>query len=216
MKINKSKLNSKGFSHVEMLIALVVIVAIAGVGVFVYKHHKDSNKSMSSTIHPMGFTTKPLVNSSVKGSSALVDGKSLASVVPSASAMNLSEIDAGAYGVFPIYACKTVISPFGAFQVNAFYWKPAASPNVAAAMQRVVESNEAWHYHTPTISKTYAYNLVTEISNTYAFTPQTLNSNAWVSMKEYDNDNKAKSIDNDVVSANSYDDTDLFTYIVNC
>ncbi len=218
MKLKRPKQNSKGFSHVEMIIALVVVIAIAGVGFFVYKHHQNSNKSMNAKNNMMGLTTKPLVNSSVKGSLASVGGKTLGSVVPSASAMNLSEIDAGDYGVFPIYACKTVIGPYGAFQVNAFYWKPAASPNVAAVMRRGIYSySEGFSYHKPTISKTYYANVVTEISNTYEYTPDTFNSDAWVSMWEYDNDNKVKSIiNNDEVSGNSYDDTDLFKYIVNC
>lgn len=44
MKINKNiKNNSKGFSHVEALIVIIVILAIIGAGLFVYNHNKKLN-----------------------------------------------------------------------------------------------------------------------------------------------------------------------------
>src|ERR1700685_4159261 len=47
----KTKLNSKGFSHLELLLVIVVVVVIAGVGFFVYKHGHKTN-----TAHAGGYT----------------------------------------------------------------------------------------------------------------------------------------------------------------
>lgn len=45
--IKKTKLNSKGFSHFELGLLIVVIAVIAGVGMFVY--NKNNNKSKADT-----------------------------------------------------------------------------------------------------------------------------------------------------------------------
>ncbi len=116
MKTNK-KLNSKGFSHIEMILAVVVIVAIAGVGIFVYKHHQDSKKAMAS------ITSKPIIGSPTKGSAVSVNGSSLGSLVPSASALNLSHLDTAGFG-WDIYACQTSF-PNGTINIQAYFWKPA-------------------------------------------------------------------------------------------
>ncbi|HUD06118.1 MAG TPA: hypothetical protein VMR18_04370 [Candidatus Saccharimonadales bacterium] len=43
MKIpRRTKLNSKGFGHVELLLVVVLVVALAGVGYFVYQHDKKT------------------------------------------------------------------------------------------------------------------------------------------------------------------------------
>jgi hypothetical protein len=141
MKLNKQRLNSKGFSHIEMILAVVVVVAIAGVGVFVYKHHQNSSKSMESmnSTNKLGsLTQKPLVSSTpVKGSSVMVNGKSLGSLVPKASALNLSHIAAAPAGTYNasdwnIYACRTYVNAFGGvYEIQAYYWASPNYPSVA-------------------------------------------------------------------------------------
>jgi hypothetical protein len=59
--IKKYRLNSKGFSHVELLIVLIMLAAIAGVGFFVYSHH---NKA-----HAAGWTTLSFVSSTAESGS---------------------------------------------------------------------------------------------------------------------------------------------------
>ncbi len=162
MKFKKPKLNSKGFSHVEMIIALVVIVAIAGVGVFVYKHHQD-NKSMSS----MGTdTAKPILGSSVNGESINIAGKSLGSIVPSASAMNLSHITGGPTPSWNIYGCKTAVTTSKGvyWQITGFFWKPANSYGFSELMDITWNPTKKKTVLTPDIaSDTYLYGLVSEI-----------------------------------------------------
>jgi N-acetylmuramoyl-L-alanine amidase len=46
--IRKHKLNNKGFSHVELVLLIVVIAVIAGVGFFVY--NKNNNKSKADSM----------------------------------------------------------------------------------------------------------------------------------------------------------------------
>jgi Tfp pilus assembly major pilin PilA len=46
--IKKTKLNSKGFSHFELVLLIVVIAVIAGVGLFVY--NKNNNKSKADSL----------------------------------------------------------------------------------------------------------------------------------------------------------------------
>lgn len=48
----KAQLNNKGFGHIELLLVIVVLVAIAGVGFFVYKH--DNKKT--NVAHAGGWT----------------------------------------------------------------------------------------------------------------------------------------------------------------
>jgi prepilin-type N-terminal cleavage/methylation domain-containing protein len=43
------KLNDKGFSFIEVMIALVVIVIIIGAGFFVFRSHHDATKSSPSS-----------------------------------------------------------------------------------------------------------------------------------------------------------------------
>lgn len=41
--VKRATLNSKGFSHLEMLLVAIVVIAVLGVGVLVYRHDKNSN-----------------------------------------------------------------------------------------------------------------------------------------------------------------------------
>jgi Tfp pilus assembly protein FimT len=51
MKLFKSKLNTRGFGHIEMVVIVFVVAVIAGVGFFVYQGH---NKTKSTTAHAGG------------------------------------------------------------------------------------------------------------------------------------------------------------------
>ena len=42
MKLFKRKISDKGFSHVEMLLLIVVVLAISGVGFYVYQNHSKN------------------------------------------------------------------------------------------------------------------------------------------------------------------------------
>ncbi len=159
MKFKKPKLNSKGFSHIEMIVALVVVIAIAGVGFFVYKHHQD-NKSMNS----MGST----ITKSVKGSSISVNGRSLGSIVPKASAQNLSHLYGAPNQPWNIYACITSF-PNNIINIQAYYWKDPSTPAAAILLDyKQTIKNGVIYYKTtrqaPKSSSTYLYGLVTEIT----------------------------------------------------
>jgi hypothetical protein len=121
MKINRSRLNNKGFSHIEILIVLVVVVAIGAAGFFVYKHqHKSTG--------PISTTAKADIGGPIKGSDVIVNGKSLGSLVPKANAQNLSHIDGPPGQPWNIYACITYSPAYGGFYViNAYFWKPASA-----------------------------------------------------------------------------------------
>jgi hypothetical protein len=45
MYINKKKLNSKGFGHIELMLISIVLIGIASVGYYVYKHSTPSSSS---------------------------------------------------------------------------------------------------------------------------------------------------------------------------
>jgi hypothetical protein len=107
MKLNKQRLNSKGFSHIEMILAVVVVVAIAGVGVFVYKHHQDSKKDMNM----MGSTSSK-------------------SIIGVAHATNWATLVSG-YGI-KIQACATPV--FAGYDVSMLYIKPATFQTKEYAM----------------------------------------------------------------------------------
>ncbi len=157
MKTKRNKLNSYGFSHIEMTIALVVIIAIAGVGFFVYKHHQNSNKSMKST-NMMGTTLNHVKESPVKGSLIKVGGKTLGSIVPNASALNLTLL-ANYLGVWKIYACKTSF-PNGLINIQAYYWKDAGIKGIATLSERTFGNKLEQHK----TSTAFFDNVVTTIS----------------------------------------------------
>jgi hypothetical protein len=158
MKTSK-KLNSKGFSHIEVILAVVVIVAIAGVGAFVYKHDHKTNNSMSTTT-----TVSKPVGSTVKGSSVMVGSKTLGSIFPSASALNLSPITNSGFG-WEILACRTYIPAYGGvYAIQAFYYKPAkiqADSQLAEATNGTPSIASDWLQGF--YSQSYFYNLVTEL-----------------------------------------------------
>jgi hypothetical protein len=177
MKTKRYKLNSKGFSHIEIILALVVVVAIAGVGIFVYKHHQDSKKAMASA---GTFVSKPVIGSSVKGSSVSVNGKSLGSIVPSASALNLSHIATAGFG-WDIYACRTT-AKYGnvpVYSIQGFFWKPSQ-----VSAQAVLQERTQNNWLAPTVqyltSSTYYLNRVTEIT----MNVDALNSNYYIQFGE--------------------------------
>jgi hypothetical protein len=57
------KKDSRGFGHVETLLIVLVVAAVAGVGYFVYQNHKTSG---STTAHA-GSYTSVVVDSAIKG-----------------------------------------------------------------------------------------------------------------------------------------------------
>jgi hypothetical protein len=50
MKISKKPLNNRGFSHVEILLLLVVIAVVAGAGFFVFKHQNKAHAAAWTTL----------------------------------------------------------------------------------------------------------------------------------------------------------------------
>ncbi|HEY4964460.1 MAG TPA: hypothetical protein VIH90_07255 [Candidatus Saccharimonadales bacterium] len=54
MKLFKSKLNNKGFGHIETILIVLVVAVIAGVGFFVYQNHSKTGKK--TTTHAGGWT----------------------------------------------------------------------------------------------------------------------------------------------------------------
>ncbi len=56
------KLNQKGFSHVEFFLVLVVVVAVGGIGFYVYKNSTDSTKESSAASEPVIAVAAPIPN----------------------------------------------------------------------------------------------------------------------------------------------------------
>lgn len=86
------KLNTKGFSHVEMLIALVVVLAVGGIGFYTFNSIKDRSSQAETvekaTPEQMAFTPAE---------------KAAADAEPEASASNIFSNRGGVY----LRACRT-------------------------------------------------------------------------------------------------------------
>jgi len=57
MKQFRIRLNSRGFSHVELLVVVVLVVAVALTGVFVYKHDNKSGTAHAGSWTYLGSTS---------------------------------------------------------------------------------------------------------------------------------------------------------------
>jgi uncharacterized protein (UPF0333 family) len=162
--LKKLKLNSKGFSHVELLLVIVVVVAIAGVGVFVYKHdHKTTTTSKVASL-----AQKPLA------SSTPVKGSSLKDILPSASAYNMSHIDSSNNG-WDIYACKQYVSSsyYGPYyHIIGYFYKPAADYGYALIQDGYYNSKGQWNVRQQSGSSSFYASVVSGLTiNLSVFNP---------------------------------------------
>jgi uncharacterized protein (UPF0333 family) len=92
--MNKNKKNNKvgeyGFSHVELVIGIVVIILIIGVGFFVYKHN-DDNKSLKSVASVSNLKKSATKDSSPK-KAITVTSTTTASTKPAATKSSITTI----------------------------------------------------------------------------------------------------------------------------
>lgn len=66
--LNKlTKLNHKGFSHVEFFLVALVVFAISGIGYYVYKNSPDNTNSSSAASDPVIAVASPLPNRLASG-----------------------------------------------------------------------------------------------------------------------------------------------------
>lgn len=64
MKLFKklTKINSEGFSHIEFFLIALVVLAVSGIGYYVYKNSSDGSKSSSAASEPVIAVASPLPN----------------------------------------------------------------------------------------------------------------------------------------------------------
>lgn len=62
------KLNHEGFSHIELLLVALVVLAVSGVGYYVYNKSSDGSKSSSAASEPVIAVASPLPNRLESGS----------------------------------------------------------------------------------------------------------------------------------------------------
>ncbi len=210
MKTSKAKLNSKGFSHVELILVLGVMIFVGAVAIYVFRQNQKTNTAMNE----MGITTSnSVIGSAVKGSSVLVDGKSLGSIVPKASAVNLSHVMAGPSG-WNIYACRTYVAAYaGIYAIQGYFWKPS---NVAGSAE-LAESKPGGGVGSSVFgiinnqvvqrqqTSTYSYGLVSELTMNVS----ALNTNHTIWFDEQANNGSVQLI-------NTFTIPNLGKYIVNC
>lgn len=69
MKLFKklTKINSEGFSHVEFFLIALVVLAVSGIGYYVYKNSSDGSKSSSAASEPVVAVVSPLPNRLASG-----------------------------------------------------------------------------------------------------------------------------------------------------
>jgi Tfp pilus assembly protein PilE len=86
--IRKHKLNNKGFSHVELVLLIVVIAVIAGVGFFVYNKNNNKSKAGTDLATPLSPMEKEADYQKLGSSSAVqpIDANTSAKIAQIASA----------------------------------------------------------------------------------------------------------------------------------